>query len=74
MENVQNATAVRRELLALWDLVIDAQDQIATALALLEAPEKTDPAATAFIYRPGQAPEKVNLVQYAQEVMAGVGK
>lgn len=74
METVHNATAVRREVRALWDMAIDLQDQVATVLALLEAPEKTDPEATAYIYRPGQAPEKVNLMQYAQEVMAGVGK
>lgn len=72
MESVQNATAVRRELRALWDMAIDLQDQIATILALIEAPEKIDPEATAYIYRPGQPPEKVNLVQYAREVMAGV--
>lgn len=72
MEDVQNATAVRRELRALWDMVIDIQDQVATVLSLIETPEKIDPEATAYIYRPGQPPEKVNLVEYAREVMAGV--
>ena len=72
MESVHNATAVRRELLALWDMVIDLQDQVATVCALMEAPEKIPPEATAYIYRPGQEPEKVNLVEYAKEVLAGV--
>lgn len=74
MENVHNATAVRNEMRAMWDMAIDLQDQIATVIALLETPEKTDPNATAYIYRPGLAPEKVNLIQYAQEVMAGAGE
>ena len=74
MEKVQNATAVRRELMALWDMVVDLQDQVSTVIALLETPEKIDPEATAYIYRPGQMPEKVNLVQYAKEVMAGADR
>lgn len=70
MEKVQNATKIRAGLLAIWDLVIDLQDEIATLVALMEHPEKQDPNECAWIYRAGQKPERVNLVELAREVLS----
>lgn len=69
MEKVQNATKVRLGLLALWDMVIDLQDEVASLVALMEHPEKQDPNEYAWIYRAGQTPERVNLVELAKEVL-----
>ena len=65
VENVQNATEICKELRVMWDTVIDLQDQIATILALMEAPKKAAQN-TAYIYRPGEAPEPINLVEIAR--------
>lgn len=69
MENVQNATQARRLALQLWDNIIDLQDDVATLLALIENRDPIPPDAKAWIYRAGQTPEQVNLVEYAKEVL-----
>lgn len=77
MENVQtslnplqSATEIRKQALLLWDNVIDLQDEIATLLTLIENGRPApNPAEKAWIYRPGQPPEQVNLVDYARGVL-----
>lgn len=64
-----NHTQVRRCLLELWDMVIDLQDHIATTLALYEHPDPGIQNGTAWVYRPGMEPEKVDLTAYAKEVL-----
>lgn len=70
VENVQNATALRQQARYLWDAVVDLQDQVATLVSLLEAFEPIPEDAVAWVYRPGMEPERVNLVDYAREVLA----
>ena len=67
---VQNATEIRRQARYLWDAVVDLQDQVATLASLLEAFEPIPEDAVAWVYRPGMEPERVNLVDYAKEVLA----
>lgn len=50
-------------------MVIDLQDQVATLASLLEAFEPIPEDEVAWVYRPGQEPERVNLVEYASEVL-----
>ena len=50
-------------------MVVDLQDQVATLASLLEAFEPIPEDAVAWVYRPGQEPERVNLVEYANEVL-----
>lgn len=69
-EVCRNQSQVRRALLEIWDTVIDLQDQIATAVALANHPDPGLTAETAWVVRPGMAPEKVNLVEYAKEVLS----
>lgn len=66
---VQNATEIRKQARYLWDAVVDLQDQVATLASLLEAFEPIPEDAVAWVYRPGQEPERVNLVEYAREVV-----
>lgn len=54
----------------LWDAVVDLQDQVAILVSLLEAFEPIPEDAVAWVYRPGMEPERVNLVEYAKEVVA----
>lgn len=69
-EVCRNQSQVRRALLEIWDTVIDLQDQIATAVALANHPDPALPEEIAWVVRPGMAPEKVNLVEYAKEVLS----
>ena len=73
MENfvdlMQNATEIRKQARYLWDAVVDLQDQVATLASLIEAFEPIPEDAVAWVYRPGMEPERVNLVDYAREVV-----
>jgi hypothetical protein len=69
-KSLQSATEIRRQALLLWDCVIDLQDEIATLLSLIENGRPApNPAEKARIYRPGQPPEQVDLVDLAREVL-----
>lgn len=74
MENVQNATQVRRLALQMWDAIIDLQDEVASLIALIENRDPIPPDTKAWVYRPGQQPEQVNLVSYAREVLQNAEK
>lgn len=69
VDKVQNATELRKQARVLWDMVVDLQDQVATLASLLEAFEPIPEDAVAWVYRPGQEPERVNLVEYARGVL-----
>lgn len=71
MDEVQSAT-VRERVLLLWDLVIDLQDEVAALLSEMEKPAKIPREAEAWVYRAGEKPVKVNLVEYARGVLGGV--
>lgn len=50
-------------------MAIELQDAVATLASLVEAFEPIPDDAVAWVYRPGQEPERVNLVDYANEVL-----
>ena len=68
MEDVKNPVTLKRALLTMWDAVIDLQDQVSEAISLLSEQMPPPEQAPAWVLRPGQEPEKVDLVQYAREV------
>ena len=74
VEKVQNATNLRQTLLTIWDAVIDLQDEVASALAMLENKMPIPAEQKAWVYRPGEEPVMVNIVDYAREVLGNVAE
>lgn len=69
---------LKQSLCALWDIILEAQDQIATIVDTLGWPKSEEEGrGRAWIYRPGEVPVEITLAEYyavAKEVKRGAGE
>ena len=67
-ENAVNAVDtkdLRQSLCALWDVILEAQDQIATIIDTLGWPKSEEEGRKrAWLYRPGEVPVEITLAEY----------
>ena len=56
---------LKQSLCALWDIILEAQDQIATIIDTLGWPKSEEEGrGRAWLYRPGSVPVEITLAEY----------
>lgn len=56
---------LKQSLCALWDIILEAQDQIATIIDTLGWPKSEEEGRSrAWLYRPGGSPVEITLSEY----------
>ena len=63
--NAVDVKQLKQNLCALWDVIIEAQDQIATILDVLEWPKtEEENRRRAWLFRAGEPPIEITLADY----------
>jgi hypothetical protein len=63
--DVVETKELSQSLCALWDVLIEAQDQIATIINTIGKPRpEEDSSGRAWLIRPGTSPVEINLLDY----------
>ena len=76
--NAVDVKDLKKSLCALWDIILQAQDEIATIIDTLGWPKSEEQGLNrAWLFRPGEAPVEITLAEYyaaAKEVNCDPGE